>query len=146
MLLLVSLLLWAFIAQREKTLQIFFKRYNTFLTTLSYHNSNFSNLNFVHIQVTSVKDQEQYWALDEHYSYVSVEKFVEAFQSNFLGRSLSRDLSLPFNTHRNHPSALSTSTYGVNRMKLLKISFSWQMLLLKRDSFVYVFKYFQVSS
>lgn len=95
-------------------------------------------------EVTSVKDQEQYWSPDEHYEYVSVEKFVEAFQSNFLGSSLSRQLAIPFDTHRNHPAALSTSTYGVKRMELLKISFSWQMLLLKREAFVYVFKFFQL--
>ncbi|KAJ0958836.1 putative iron-chelate-transporting ATPase [Helianthus annuus] len=95
-------------------------------------------------EVTSVKDQEQYWSLDEHYEYVPVEKFVEVFKSNFLGRNLSRELAIPFDKRRNHPAALSTHTYGVERMKLLKISFKWQMLLLKRESLVYIFKYFQL--
>ncbi|PWA98469.1 pleiotropic drug resistance protein PDR/CDR [Artemisia annua] len=95
-------------------------------------------------EVTSVKDQEQYWSLDEHYEYVSVEKFVEAFQSNFLGSSISRELAVPFDRRRNHPAALAATTYGVKRMELLKISFSWQMLLLKRDSYVYIFKFIQL--
>ncbi|KAD5803016.1 hypothetical protein E3N88_14376 [Mikania micrantha] len=95
-------------------------------------------------EVTSAKDQEQYWSLDEHYEYIPVEKFVEVFQSNFLGSSLSRELAIPFDKHQNHPAALSTQTYGVKRMKLLKISFQWQMLLLKRESLVYIFKYFQL--
>ncbi|KAK9058873.1 hypothetical protein SSX86_023717 [Deinandra increscens subsp. villosa] len=95
-------------------------------------------------EVTSVKDQEQYWSLDEHYEYIPVEKFVEVFQSNFLGSSLSRELAIPFDKRHNHPAALSTNTYGVKRMKLLKLSFQWQILLLKRESLVYVFKYFQL--
>lgn len=96
------------------------------------------------MQVTSIKDQEQYWSQDERYEYVPIGKFVEAFQSSFLGYSLLRELSVPFDRRTNQPSALSTNTYGVNRVELLKISFSWQMLLLKRDSFVYVFRFFQV--
>ncbi|KAI7731737.1 LOW QUALITY PROTEIN: hypothetical protein M8C21_021628, partial [Ambrosia artemisiifolia] len=95
-------------------------------------------------EVTSVKDQEQYWSLDGHYEYVPVEKFVEAFQSNFLGSSLSRELAIPFDKRHSHPAALSAHTYGVKRMKLLKISFQWQMLLLKRESLVYIFKYIQL--
>ncbi|KAI3512248.1 hypothetical protein L1887_19561 [Cichorium endivia] len=115
-----------------------------FFASMGFHCPKRKNVADFLQEVTSVKDQEQYWSLNENYSYVSVEKFVEAFQANFLGRSLSRQLAVPFDTRRNHPAALSTTTYGVKRMKLLKISFSWQLLLLKRDSFVYVFKYFQL--
>lgn len=95
-------------------------------------------------QVTSKKDQEQYWFLDKHYQYVPVAKFVEAFSSFWLGNALSREMTIPFDKCYNHPAALSTSNYGVKRAELLKISFSWQMLLLKRNSFVYIFKFFQV--
>ncbi|GJS90275.1 ABC transporter G family member 32-like protein [Tanacetum coccineum] len=70
---------------------------------------------------------------------------LQAFQSNFLGCSISRELDVPFDRRHNHPTTLATTTYGVKRMELLKISFSWQMLLLKRDSYVYIFKFFQVN-
>lgn len=96
------------------------------------------------MQVTSEKDQEQYWFLNKHYQYVPVAKFVEAFNSFRLGNALSQELSVEFDRHYNHPAALSTSTYGVKRFELLKFSFAWQMLLLKRNSFVYIFKFFQV--
>ncbi|RVX19732.1 ABC transporter G family member 32 [Vitis vinifera] len=43
-----------------------------------------------------------------------------------------------------HPAALSTFTYGVKRAELLKMSFSWQMLLMKRNSFIYIFKFTQL--
>ncbi|XP_076915871.1 ABC transporter G family member 32-like [Bidens hawaiensis] len=115
-----------------------------FFASMGFHCPKRKNVADFLQEVTSVKDQEQYWSLDEHYEYIPVEKFVEAFQSNFLGRSLSRELAIPFDKHQNHPAALSYHTYGVKRMKLLKISFQWQMLLLKRESLVYVFKYFQL--
>ena len=95
-------------------------------------------------QVTSEKDQQQYWFLDNHYQYVPVAKFVEAFRSFWVGNYLSQELAVPFDMRYNHPAALSTSAYGVKRAELLKISFSWQMLLLKRNSFVFVFKFMQV--
>ncbi|KAL0330278.1 UNVERIFIED_CONTAM: ABC transporter G family member 32 [Sesamum radiatum] len=83
-------------------------------------------------EVISEKDQEQYWFLNSQYNYVPVAKFVEAFHSFRVGNSLARELAIPFNKHYNHPAALSTKTYGITRAKLLRISFSWQMLLLKR--------------
>jgi len=99
------------------------------------------------VQVTSVKDQRQYWSgPDSQYRYVPVGKFVEAFRSCPLGHKLSQELAVPFNKHKNHPAALSTSKYGVNRFELLKIGFSWQALLMKRNSFLYMFKYTQVES
>ncbi|XP_071685616.1 ABC transporter G family member 32-like [Rutidosis leptorrhynchoides] len=115
-----------------------------FFASMGFHCPKRKNVADFLQEVTSVKDQEQYWSLEEHYKYVPVEQFVEAFQSNFLGNSLSRELAIPFNRHHNHPAALSTSTYGVKRIELLKISFSWQLLLLKRDSFVYIFRLFQL--
>ncbi|XP_076908739.1 ABC transporter G family member 32-like [Bidens hawaiensis] len=115
-----------------------------FFASMGFHCPKRKNVADFLQEVTSVKDQEQYWSLDEHYEYIPVEKFVEAFQSNFLGSSLSCELAIPFDKHQNHPAALSYHTYGVKRMKLLKISFQWQMLLLKRESIVYVFKYFQL--
>ncbi|KAK3003971.1 hypothetical protein RJ639_019567 [Escallonia herrerae] len=78
------------------------------------------------------------------FQYVPVAKFVEAFRSFCSGSSLSQELAVPFDKRYNHPAALSSSTYGVNRAELLKISFLWQMLILKRNSFIYFFKFFQL--
>ncbi|XP_022881531.1 ABC transporter G family member 32-like isoform X1 [Olea europaea var. sylvestris] len=95
-------------------------------------------------EVTSEKDQEQYWFLNNHYRYVPVDKFVEGFKSFNVGNSLSHELATPYDKRYNHPAALWTSTYGVTRARLLWISFSWQMLLLKRNSFVFIFKFMQL--
>ncbi|XP_057799463.1 ABC transporter G family member 32-like [Salvia miltiorrhiza] len=95
-------------------------------------------------EVLSEKDQEQYWFKNEQYTYVSAAKFVEGFQSFHVGNSLAQDLAIPFDKNYTHPAALSTKTYGISRAKLLRISLSWQMLLLKRNSPVFIFKIIQL--
>uniref|UniRef100_V5NZ11 PDR protein 2 n=1 Tax=Tabernaemontana elegans TaxID=761068 RepID=V5NZ11_9GENT len=95
-------------------------------------------------EVISEKDQGQYWFLNSQYNYVPVKKFIEGYQSFGVGKLLAHELSIPFDRHYNHPAALSTNTYGMRRADLLKISFFWQMLLLKRNSFVFVFKFMQL--
>ncbi|PKA64540.1 Pleiotropic drug resistance protein TUR2 [Apostasia shenzhenica] len=96
-------------------------------------------------EVTSRKDQQQYWALrDEPYRFVSVTEFSNAFISFHVGRKLERELSTPFDKRKNHPAALTTSRYGVSNMDLLKACFSREFLLMKRNSFVYIFKIFQL--
>ncbi|KAF9612831.1 hypothetical protein IFM89_004241 [Coptis chinensis] len=96
-------------------------------------------------EVTSKKDQEQYWSIPESpYRYVPVVKFAEAFRSFHVGRSLFEELAVPFDKCYSHPAALSTSSYGMKSAGLIKTSFSWQMLLMKRNSFLYVFKIIQL--
>ncbi|KAK9101862.1 hypothetical protein Sjap_019116 [Stephania japonica] len=96
-------------------------------------------------EVTSRKDQQQYWAQkDEPYSYVSVAEFAEAFQSFHVGRKLGYELSTPFDKKRSHPAALTTSKFGISKQELLKACFSRQLLLMNRNSFVYIFKLVQI--
>ncbi|KAG9459397.1 hypothetical protein H6P81_003905 [Aristolochia fimbriata] len=96
-------------------------------------------------EVTSRKDQEQYWARrDEPYCYVSVKEFADAFQSFHVGRQVGQALSVPFDKKNSHPAALTTSKYGISKKELLKACFAREWLLMKRSSFVYVFKMFQL--
>ncbi|XP_072978501.1 ABC transporter G family member 39 [Typha angustifolia] len=96
-------------------------------------------------EVTSRKDQHQYWThKDEPYRYVSANEFAEAFQSFHIGRKLGEELRIPFDRSRNHPAALSTSKYGISKMELLKACISREWLLMKRNSFVYIFKVVQL--
>lgn len=95
-------------------------------------------------EVLSEKDQEQYWFINEQYKYLPVEKFVEGFQSFRVGNLLAQELAVPFDKENSHPAALSTKTYGISRAKLLRISLSWQLLLLKRNSPVFIFKFIQL--
>ncbi|KAK5829845.1 ABC transporter G family member 32 [Gossypium arboreum] len=96
-------------------------------------------------EVLSKKDQQQYWSLPfQPYRYITPGKFSEAFRSYQTGKNLYEELSTPFDKRYSHPAALSTSRYGVKKNELLKTNFNWQMLLMKRNSFIYVFKFIQL--
>ncbi|KAG4947901.1 hypothetical protein JHK82_041072 [Glycine max] len=97
-------------------------------------------------EVTSRKDQQQYWIhKDEPYSFVSVNEFAEAFRCFHVGRKLGDELAVPFDKTKNHPAALTTKKYGVNKKELLKANFSREYLLMKRNAFVYIFKLSQLA-
>ncbi|KAJ8773506.1 hypothetical protein K2173_005752 [Erythroxylum novogranatense] len=96
-------------------------------------------------EVTSLKDQEQYWGRnDQPYTYVSVKEFVESFQTFDIGRRLGNELAAPFDKSKGHPAALTTKTFGVGKKELIKACFSREFLLMKRNSFVYIFKMSQL--
>lgn len=82
---------------------------------------------------------------DEPYRFVTVTEFAKAFQSFHVGRRIREELSIPFDKSNNHPAALTTKKYGINKKELLKANFSREYLLMKRNSFVHFFKMFQVA-
>lgn len=55
------------------------------------------------------------------------------------------DLGTPFDKSKSHTSALKTNKYGASKMKLLKACTSREILLMKRNTFVYIFKSAQLS-
>jgi hypothetical protein len=61
-----------------------------------------------------------------------------------MGKSLKKQLSVPFNKRKIHKSALVFSDQSVSTSELLKTSFSKEWLLMQRNSFIYVFKIVQV--
>ncbi|XP_065878338.1 pleiotropic drug resistance protein 1-like isoform X2 [Euphorbia lathyris] len=95
-------------------------------------------------EVTSRKDQEQYWMHKEQpYIFVSAKEFVESFQVFHVGRKLGDELAIPFDKSKTDPSALTTDKYGVSKKQLFKACFAREFLLMKRNSFVYIFKMIQ---
>ncbi|XP_074562051.1 ABC transporter G family member 36-like isoform X3 [Curcuma longa] len=97
-------------------------------------------------EVTSRKDQQQYWARHEDpYRYVPVREFAESFQSFHVGRAMANELSIPFDKTKSHPAALTTTKYGVSNKELLKANIDRELLLMKRNSFFYVFKACQLT-
>ncbi|RYQ94579.1 hypothetical protein Ahy_B08g089516 isoform B [Arachis hypogaea] len=96
-------------------------------------------------EVTSRKDQEQYWAnKDEPYTFISVREFADAFQSFHIGRKLGDELATPFDKTKGHPAVLTKNKYGVSKKELLRACVSREFLLMKRNSFVYIFKMWQL--
>ncbi|KAI3455483.1 hypothetical protein Pfo_012146 [Paulownia fortunei] len=92
-------------------------------------------------EVTSEKDQEQYWAdRRKAYKYVPVGEFAERFKHFHVGMQLQDELSVPYDKDQSHKAALVYDKYLVPRRLLLKANFDKEWLLIKRNSFFYVFK------
>nr|CAB3497368.1 unnamed protein product [Digitaria exilis] len=96
-------------------------------------------------EVTSKKDQQQYWYLDqEQYHYVSVPEFAEHFKSFHVGQLMQKELQTPFERSKTHPAALTTRKYGLSSWESFKAVMSREQLLMKRNSFIYIFKVTQL--
>ncbi|MQL78829.1 hypothetical protein Taro_011257 [Colocasia esculenta] len=96
-------------------------------------------------EVTSRKDQEQYWADKRRpYSYVPVSEFAARFKRFHVGLRLDNELSAPFDKSLSHRAALVFTKHAVPTMELLRTSFAKEWLLIKRNSFVYIFKTVQI--
>ncbi|KAI4344716.1 hypothetical protein L6164_011910 [Bauhinia variegata] len=92
-------------------------------------------------EIISRKDQAQYWCIREKpYSYVSVDEFIKRFKDCHLGQKLEEELSKPFDKSQSHKNALSFKKYSIKRWELFKACTMREILLMKRNSFVYVFK------
>ncbi|WVZ61392.1 hypothetical protein U9M48_011275 [Paspalum notatum var. saurae] len=96
-------------------------------------------------EVTSKKDQQQYWYLDqEQYRYVSVPDFAERFKSFHVGQQMQKELQIPFEKSKTHPDALTTRKYGLSSWESFKAVMFREQLLMKRNSFIYIFKITQL--
>ncbi|XP_048225566.1 pleiotropic drug resistance protein 3 isoform X1 [Ricinus communis] len=96
-------------------------------------------------EVISRKDQAQYWCrTDQPYNYVSVDQFVKKFRESQLGQKLTEELSKPFDKSESHKSALSFKQYSLPKLEMFKACSRREFLLMKRNSFIYVFKTVQL--
>ncbi|KAL8061438.1 hypothetical protein ABFX02_02G086500 [Erythranthe guttata] len=92
-------------------------------------------------EVISRKDQEQYWDEDrEPYRYVSIDEFSKKFKESPHGKKMNAELSLAFDKSKNHKNAISFSVYSLPKWTLFRACMSREFLLMKRNSFIYVFK------
>ncbi|XP_058199071.1 pleiotropic drug resistance protein 2-like isoform X2 [Rhododendron vialii] len=97
-------------------------------------------------EVTSKKDQEQYWfKKNQPYRFVSVPDFSKAFNTFHVGQRISEDLRIPYDKSKAHPAALVTESYGISNRELFRACFSREWLLMKRNSFIYIFKVVQLT-
>ncbi|KAK8600453.1 hypothetical protein V6N12_050307 [Hibiscus sabdariffa] len=97
-------------------------------------------------EVTSKKDQRQYWfEKNQPYRYVSASDFVNGFSCFHIGQQLSSDLRVPYDKTRTHPAALVTEKYGISNWELFRACFAREWMLMKRNSFIYIFKTVQIT-
>jgi len=97
-------------------------------------------------EVTSKKDQEQYWY--DHrvpYRYIPVAEIAEQFTSFRVGKELDEKLSTPFSKSDSHPAALVTTKFALSKWDLLKACVEREVLLMKRNRFLYIFRTCQVA-
>ncbi|KAM3303057.1 pleiotropic drug resistance protein 2 [Capsicum chacoense] len=98
------------------------------------------------VEVTSKKDQEQYWFRNSRpYVYISVPEFAESFNSFQIGEQIIVELTIPYDKFSVHRAALVKNKYGISNLELFKACFSREWLLMKRSSFLYIFKTAQIT-
>ncbi|PHU03729.1 Pleiotropic drug resistance protein 2 [Capsicum chinense] len=98
------------------------------------------------VEVTSKKDQEQYWFRNSRpYVYISVPEFAESFNSFQIGEQIIVELTIPYDKFSVHRAALVKNKYGISNLELFKACFSREWLLMKRSSFLYIFKTVQIT-
>ncbi|CAE5957541.1 unnamed protein product [Arabidopsis arenosa] len=96
-------------------------------------------------EVTSKKDQEQYWVdPNRPYRYIPVSEFASSFKTFHVGSKLSNELSVPFDKSKSHKAALMFDKYSIKKTELLKSCWDKEWMLMKRNSFFYVFKTVQI--
>uniref|UniRef100_A0A7N0VKM0 ABC transporter domain-containing protein n=1 Tax=Kalanchoe fedtschenkoi TaxID=63787 RepID=A0A7N0VKM0_KALFE len=96
-------------------------------------------------EVVSVRDQAQYWHhKDRPHSYISADNFAKSFTEFHLGQNLAAQLSAPFRKTESHDKALSHKMYSLGNWEMLRVCMSREWLLMKRNSFVHVFKSVQL--
>ncbi|KAL4562385.1 hypothetical protein LXL04_034587 [Taraxacum kok-saghyz] len=97
-------------------------------------------------EVTSRKDQEQYWGdRSIPYKYIAVSQLAEQFKRFHIGARLQDELSLAYNKATNQKSALVFKKYLVPKKELVKASFQKELLIIKRNSPIYIFKIIQTT-
>ncbi|KAF5178577.1 Abc transporter g family member, partial [Thalictrum thalictroides] len=100
----------------------------------------------VYFQVTSRKDQAQYWAdPSKPYVFIPVIKIKEAFNQSRFGRLVESNLSIPYDKTKSHPSALFKTRFAVSKWELFKTCFAREILLISRNRFLYIFRTCQVA-
>ncbi|CAA7049392.1 unnamed protein product [Microthlaspi erraticum] len=96
-------------------------------------------------EVTSKKDQEQYWVdQDRPYRYVPVSEFASKYKTFHVGEQLFKELSVPLDKSKGHKAALVFEKYSIKKTELLKTCWDKEWMLMKRNSFFYVFKTVQI--
>lgn len=94
-------------------------------------------------EVTSRKDQAQYWSNpSKPYSFVPVSEMVAAYKESEYWKEVQYAISSP--SHTCSKAALAKTKYAISKKELLKACFSRELLLLGRHRFLYTFRTFQV--
>jgi hypothetical protein len=78
------------------------------------------------------------------YRYITVTEFANRFKQFHIGTQLQNELSVSFDKSTGHRASLVFKKYTIPTMELLKACWDKEWLLIKRNSFVYIFKTVQI--
>ncbi|KAK2973178.1 hypothetical protein RJ640_009808 [Escallonia rubra] len=96
-------------------------------------------------EVISSKDQAQYWHRNgQSHSYVSNDMLSRNFKESPWGKKLDEEICKSFMISESHKSTISFSMYSLSKWELFRACMSREFLLMRRNSFIYVFKLFQL--
>ncbi|OQU78700.1 hypothetical protein SORBI_3008G033700 [Sorghum bicolor] len=97
-------------------------------------------------EVLSEKDQQQYWSRGgEAYNFFTIDQFCDKFKVSQIGQNLDGEISKPYDKSKGHKNALSYSIYSLSKWELLKACFARELLLMKRNAFIYITKIVQLA-
>ncbi|GFP80387.1 pleiotropic drug resistance protein 3 [Phtheirospermum japonicum] len=71
--------------------------------------------------------------------------FSKQYKESLHGKKLSDELSVPFDKSKSHKNSISFNVYSLSKWTLFKACMSREFILMKRNSFVYVFKSVQLT-
>ncbi|XP_010473961.1 PREDICTED: ABC transporter G family member 31-like [Camelina sativa] len=97
-------------------------------------------------EVTSKKDQAQYWAdPSKPYQFIPVSDIAAAFRNSQYGHATDSKLATPFDKSSADPSALCRTKFAISGWENLKACFEREILLINRHRFLYTFRTCQVA-
>lgn len=70
---------------------------------------------------------------------------MNCFESFYTGQKVSEKLRIPYDKSTAHPAALVKDESGISNKELFKACFLREWLLMKRNSFAYIFKTTQIT-
>ncbi|XP_015068051.1 pleiotropic drug resistance protein 3 [Solanum pennellii] len=96
-------------------------------------------------EVTSKKDQAQYWhETKETYKFLSVDTLIRKFKESPYRKKLNDELSVAYDKSRCHKNSITFRDYSLPKWELFRACMSREFLLMKRNSFIYIFKTVQL--
>ncbi|KAK9673336.1 hypothetical protein RND81_12G161500 [Saponaria officinalis] len=95
-------------------------------------------------EVLSRKDQPQHWCRSEPYTYISVDDFCEKFRASSIATSLLEEVSQLHVKTESDENAIALCKFSLPKWELFKACLSREFLLMRRNSFIYIFKTVQL--
>ncbi|KAK9813535.1 hypothetical protein WJX73_005597 [Symbiochloris irregularis] len=96
-------------------------------------------------EVTSRKDQQQYWRGSEKWQYVPVESLANAFMASYTGRTLQAAVDTPYKETPRTADLLAKTPFAMGAWASFKACMRREVTLTIRNAFDFEFRAFQTA-